>query len=317
MRRASAVVAALAVLAAAGCSAKSNGTSAGGGTGGSTAAVSSGTAAATAGSTSASTASAVPGSSTPAGSSCSPASLKTKSAGRLTVATDSPAYPPWFVDNKPSNGKGFESAVAYAVAKQLGYSSSQVSWVTQTFDSAIAPTPKKFDFDINEFSITPARAKIVDFSSGYYDVAQAVVVLKGSKYAHATTIAALKGAKLAAQEGTTSYDAITNVIKPDRTPSEYPSNDLAVAALKNGQVDGLVVDLPTAFYVTSAQVQNSVIAGQLPTSGKPEQFGLLLEKDSPITSCVTQAVDALRASGTLEALKTKWLTTAGNAPVLK
>jgi polar amino acid transport system substrate-binding protein len=207
--------------------------------------------------------------------------------------------------------------VAFAVGKQLGYPASKVKWVVAAFNSVIAPTPKKFDFDINQVSITPERAKVVDFSSGYYDVAQSVVVLKNSKYAHVTTIAGLKGAKLAAQKGTTSLDAINNVIKPGLTPAEFPTNDLAVQALKNHQVDGLVVDLPTGFYVTSAQVQDAKIVGQLPVTGQPEQFGLVLAKGSPLTSCVTKAVTALRDNGTLAQLQHKWLASAGNAPELK
>ena len=249
--------------------------------------------------------------------SCTPATMHTHTSGTLTVGTDSPAYEPWFSNNKPSNGKGFESAVAFAVAKQLGYSASQVKWIVAPFNSVIAPTPKKFDFDINEVSISTKRAQAVDFSSGYYDVAQAVVALKANKYASATTIAGLKGAKLGAQKGTTSFDAINNVIKPGRTPLEYPTNDLAVQALKNGQIDGLVVDLPTGLYVTAAQVDNSKIVGQLAVTGQPEQFGLVLDKGSSRTSCVSQAGDALRADGTLANLQKQWLTTSAGAPELK
>jgi polar amino acid transport system substrate-binding protein len=261
-----------------------------------------------------------PAASDPAGSAalnaCTPANLKTHTAGTLTVATDSPAYEPWFSADKPSNGKGFESAVAFAVAKQLGYAPSQVKWVVAAFNSVIAPTPKKYDFDINEVSITPTRAKAVDFSSGYYDVAQAVVALKGSKIAAVTTIAGLHNAKLGAQKGTTSFDAINDVIKPSKTVAEYPTNDIAVQALKSGQIDGLVVDLPTGLYITSAQVQNSKIVGQLPVSGTPEQFGLVLDKGSALTSCVTKAVDALRNDGTLAALQKRWLTSSAGAPEL-
>ena len=249
------------------------------------------------------------GSSSSSAPSCTPDTLQTHSSGTLTVATDSPAYGPWFVDNKPSNGKGYESAVAFAVGKKLGYPADKVKWVVATFNSVIAPTPKPFDFDINQFSITPARAKVVDFSSGYYDVAQAVVVPKDGKYANVTTVAGLKG--------TTSFDAINNVIKPGTSPAEFPTNDLAVQALKNKQVDGLVVDLPTAFYVTAVQDTDAKIVGQLPVSGQPEQFGLVLAKDSPLTSCVSQAVDALRKDGTLTKLQHKWLASAANAPILK
>ena len=258
-----------------------------------------------------------PSSSGSSAPSCSPSSMSTTSPGTLTVATDSPAYGPWFVDDKPSNGKGFESAVAYAVAKQLGFSSDKVTWKVAAFNSVISPAPKPFDFDINQVSITPARAKVVDFSSGYYDVAQSIVTLKSSKYANATSIADFKGAKLAAQKGTTSLDAINDVIKPGGSPAEFPTNDLAVEALKNGQVDGLVVDLPTGFYVTSAQVTDAKIVGQLPVTASPEQFGLVLDKGSPLTSCVSQAVDALRADGTLARLQQTWLASAGNAPELK
>jgi polar amino acid transport system substrate-binding protein len=249
--------------------------------------------------------------------SCTPATMQTHAAGTLTVGTDSPAYEPWFVGNDPTNGKGYESAVAYAVAKQLGYSADQVKWVKAPFNSVIAPTPKNFDFDINQVSITPKRAQAVDFSSGYYDVAQSIVMLKDDKYANATSIADLHGAKLGAQQGTTSFDAINNVIKPGTTPLEYPTNILAVQALKNGTIDGLVVDLPTGLYVSAVQVDNSKIVGQLAVTGQPEQFGLVLDKGSSLTTCVSAAVDALRADGTLADLQQKWLTGKAGAPVLK
>ncbi|MDT4942680.1 MAG: polar amino acid transport system substrate-binding protein [Pseudonocardiales bacterium] len=248
---------------------------------------------------------------------CTPDTMHTHTSGTLTIATDSPAYEPWFKQNDPTNGHGFESAVAYAVATQLGYAANQVKWVVAPFNSVIAPTPKKFDFDINEVSISEKRAKAVDFSSGYYDVAQAVVSLKGNKYANATSIKDLHGAKLGAQVGTTSFDAINEVIKPGVTPLEYPTNNLAVQALKNGTIDGLVVDLPTGLYVTAAQVDNSKIVGQLAVKGHPEQFGLVLDKGSSLTSCVTQAVDALRENGTLAELQRLWLTRRAGAPTLK
>ncbi len=226
-------------------------------------------------------------------------------------------YEPWFSDNSPENGKGYESAVAYAVAKQLGYAESAVTWTRVTFNAAIAPGPKKFDVDVNEFSITDERKQAVDFSSPYYDVTQAVVALKGGKAANVTDLAGLKGLKLGAQVGTTSYSAITDVVKPSQSPSVFNTNDDAKAALKNGQIDGLVVDLPTAFYITSAELDNGVIVGQLPqAAGTPEQFGLVLDKGSSLTGCVSQAVDALRTDGTLDTLKDQWLSQAGNAPEL-
>ncbi|MFG2043559.1 ABC transporter substrate-binding protein [Dactylosporangium sp. NPDC048998] len=249
--------------------------------------------------------------------SCAPAQLKTVAAGKLTVGTDDPVYPPWFNDNKPESGQGFESAVAYAVAEKLGYAKDQVVWTRVTFNNAIAPGPKTFDFDINEFSITDERRKAVDFSSPYYDVTQTVIALKSSKLAGAKSLADLKGAKLGAQVGTTSYRSITEIVKPDAQPSVYNNNDDAKQALQNGQIDGLVVDLPTAFYITGAEITDAVIVGQLPpASGTPEQFGLVLDKGSALTGCVSGAVDALRADGTLKNLQQQWLSATQGAPTL-
>jgi polar amino acid transport system substrate-binding protein len=247
---------------------------------------------------------------------CSTAKLPTLVAGRLTIATDDPVYPPWFADNKPSNGQGFEGAVAAAVASQLGYQPSQVTWARATFNAAIAPGKKSFDFDINEFSITDERKQAVDFSTPYYDVTQAVITIKGSKIVGARSLADLRQAKLGVQVGTTSYTAITQVIKPSVSPQVYNNTDDARKALQNRQIDGLVVDLPTAFYITSAELDDGVIVGQVPQpAGQPEQFGLLLDKGSPLTGCVSRAVDALRGAGTLDRLTQKWLAQSG-APVL-
>jgi len=249
--------------------------------------------------------------------SCAPGALQTKTAGKLTIGTDNPAYEPWFSDNKPSNGKGFESAVAYQVAQRLGYPAENVTWVSVTFNSAIAPGPKSFDFDINEFSITDDRKKAVDFSSPYYLVRQTVITVKGSKIANAKSIADLQNAKLGAQVGTTSYQAITDVIKPTVKPSVFNNNDDAKAALVNGTVDGIVVDLPTAFYMTGAELKDGVIVGQLPQVGVPEQFGLVLDKGSALTGCVSGAVDQLRNDGTLAVLEKTWLAETGGAPELQ
>ncbi|MEE6310226.1 ABC transporter substrate-binding protein [Plantactinospora veratri] len=244
----------------------------------------------------------------PAQAACTKAELKTRTPGKLTVATDDPAYAPWFADNLPGNGKGFESAVAYEVAKQLGFARIDVQWVRVKFDTAIAPGPKEFDFDINQFSITDERKQAVDFTSPYYLVRQAVVAGKGSRITGKTRLADLQGAKLGAQVGSTSYQAITDVIKPTVKPQVYNTNDDAKKALQNGQLDGIVVDLPTAFYITSAEVKDATIVGQLPQVGLPEAFGLLLDKDSPLTGCVSGAVDALRANGTLGNLERTWLS---------
>ncbi|HET9655539.1 MAG TPA: ABC transporter substrate-binding protein [Kineosporiaceae bacterium] len=258
------------------------------------------------------------GSGSSATSSCAKDQLKLRTAGKLTIATDNPVYAPWFVDNKPANGKGFESAVAYAVAKKLGFAETDVVWATANFNSVTQPGPKNFDFDINEVSITDERKKAVDFSSGYYDVTQAVVTIKGSRIAGATSVADLRSAKLGAQVGTTSYTTITDVIKPDAKPAVFNSNDDAKAALGNGQIDGLVLDLPTALFEANADLKDGVLVGQFENgAGAPEQFGLVLDKGSALTVCVTRAVDGLRADGTLKQLEQQWLTSTAGAPILK
>ncbi len=246
-----------------------------------------------------------------------PGNMPTTNAGMLTVATSEPAFEPWIVGNDPTSGKGLESAVAYAVAQRLGYTPAQVTWTRVGFDEAIAK-PEGFDFDINQFTITDDRKKQVDFSSGYYTVAQTVITVDGSPIAGASTAAALKDAKLGAMNGTTSLQAISAVISPSTPPQVFDDNGLAAQALQNGQIDGLVVDLPTAFYMTGAQLTGGKVIGQLPTaSGDAEQLGLLLAKDSPLTACVTAAVDSLRTDGTLDALTAQWLSSPETAPVLK
>ncbi|MFD7157646.1 ABC transporter substrate-binding protein [Kribbella sp. NPDC059898] len=246
---------------------------------------------------------------------CAKDKLAVKTAGTLTVGTDKPAYEPWFSNNDPANGKGYESAVTYAVAKQLGFEQAEVKWQTVQFNTAFAPGPKAFDLDVNQVSISDERRKAVDFSSGYYDVRQTVITTAGSKIANAKSLADLADAKLGAQVGTTSYTELRDVVKPKQTPAVFDTNDLAVQALKNKQIDGIVVDLPTAFYMTSAQLDNGKIVGQLPAGGKAEQFGFVLAKGSKLTGCVTQAVDALKADGTLANLQKQYLTESG-APEL-
>jgi polar amino acid transport system substrate-binding protein len=247
---------------------------------------------------------------------CPPGGLDTLTPGKLTVGTDNPAYEPWYSDNKPANGKGFESAVAYQVAERLGYPAANVTWVQVPFNNAIAPGPKAYDMDLTQFSITDERKRAVDFSSPYYLVRQTVITTKGSKIDGATTIAGLKDGKLGAQVGTTSLQAINELIKPSQQPQVFNSNDDAKKALQNGTVDGLVVDLPTAFYMTSAELDNGVIVGQLPQVGVPEQFGIVLDKDSRLTLCVSKAVDQLRQDGTLAVLEKTWLAGSDGAPEL-
>ena len=252
----------------------------------------------------------------PAADECTPDAMQTVTDGTLTIATDDPAFEPWFVDNDPTNGKGYESAVAYAVAEQLGYTQDQVAWVKVPFNKVVQPGPKDFDFDVNQVSITEARRKAVDFSSGYYDVVQALITNKGSAIDGATSIADLADAKLGAQVGTTSYTAITDQIQPSVDPAVFDTNDQAVQALKNGQIDGIVVDLPTAYFMTAVQLDDGVIVGQLPLpDGEPEQFGAVLAKDSPLTDCVSSAVDTLREDGVLDQIGQEWLAQQG-APEL-
>jgi polar amino acid transport system substrate-binding protein len=241
--------------------------------------------------------------------------LQTLTTGKLAIATGEPAYYPWVIDDAPESGEGFEAAVAYAVATQLGFAAEDVSWVRTTFDGAITPGAKDFDFNLQQFSITEERKAAVDFSSPYYSSPQAIVSYAGSPIEGLTTIEELKGAKLGAGVGTTSLDAISTVFGSE--PQAFNDNAAAVAALKNGQIDGIVVDLPTAFFLAGVVVEGGIIVGQLPSTGDGDNFGLLLAKDSPITSCVSQAVDAISASGELAEITAKWLSTDAGAPVLQ
>ena len=248
---------------------------------------------------------------------CRPGSLALTTPGVLTVATDDPAYSPWFVDNTPTNGEGFESAVAYAVADKLGFAKNQVTWTKAGFNQVIQPGKKNFDFDINQFSISAQRAKAVDFSSPYYSASQAIITLQGSKYAGATSLADLKGAKLGAQIATTSLTAIDQ-IAPTTAPLVYDDTSKAGQALQNRQVDAIVADLPTAYYLTSAELTGAKIVGEFqPTKGEQERFGLLLSKGSALTPCVSAAVDALASDGTLTRLQDRWLTQATSVPELR
>ena len=259
---------------------------------------------------------ATPTASASAENQCAKDKLHLISPGKLTIGTDKPAYDPWFKDDNPSNGQGFESAVAYAVADKLGFAKGDVTWTTVPFNSSFAPGAKKFDFDINQISINEDRKKAVDFSDGYYTVTQAVIVLNGSKYASAKSVADLKSAKLGAQVGTTSLDAIKTVVAPTTKPAVFNDTNDAKNALINKQVDGIVADLPTAFYLTAAEIDNSKIAGQFPAQGAAEQFGLLFEKGNPLVSCVNTALGELKSSGELKQITDQWLAQVGGAPNL-
>ena len=257
------------------------------------------------------------------GRSTTSATCPTQTSGTLTIGTDNPAYPPWYGGKQghgwkigdPYSGKGYESAVAYAVAKQLGYGKSKVKWVYVPFTKSYAPGKKNFDFDITQISYTPERAKVVDFSSSYYDVNQAIVVRNGTPIAKVRSIAGLKPFTLAAQLGTTSYGFIKSTIDP-KSIKVFSTNDRAVTALKNKLVDGVVVDLPTAFYVTAVQVPNSKILGQF-TSKTGEHFGMVFQKGNPLRACVNKALATLRANGTLSRIKSTWLSKVVSVPVLK
>jgi len=240
-------------------------------------------------------------------------------AGKLTIGTAEPAYSPWVIDDKPQSGKGFEATVAYAVADKLGFAKKDVAWVRTTFDQAIAPGPKTFDFNLQQFSITDERKKAVDFSSPYYETTQVVVTTDASPAAKATTIADLKKLTIGAQTATTSFDAAEKQIAPAGGVQAFNSNDDAKLALENKQVDAIVVDLPTAFYLRDAELTGGKIVGQLPKASGQEgdRFGLVLPKDSPLTAKVSAAVDALRTDGTLDKLAAQWLAADGDAPLLK
>lgn len=252
-----------------------------------------------------------------AGTAPSDGSLATVNEGVLTIATSDPAYEPWVVDNDPSSGKGFESAVAYAVADQLGFDKDHVKWEVASFDQIIAPGAKKFDFAINQVSISDERKANLDFSSPYYTTTQAVVTLESSPGAAAKSLADLKGLKIGAMVGTTSLTAAQDVIDPTTPVSPFNDNDQVKQALTSGLVDAIVVDLPTALYITAAELDGGILVGQLPDSAGGDQFGLVLDKGSSLTGPVTDAVDALDADGTLGDLEAQWLTDAAGAPVLQ
>jgi len=262
---------------------------------------------------------------------CAKANLKLTTAGKLTIGTDNPAYPPYYQIpttgkasapwelGDPTNGGGFESAFAYALADKLGFAKADVAWLVVPFDNSFAPGTKKFDIDVNQVSFTAERAKSVDLSDGYYTLNQSIVALKANPLASVTSIAAMKGFKFGAQLGTTSLDTINTVIAPTTAARVYTTNDEAIAGLKAKQIDGLVADLPTAFYVTAAQVDNSAIVGQFPapTSADAEHFSVVLAKGSALTACVNATIAAMKTDGTLDGITKVWLSDKASAPVLQ
>lgn len=255
---------------------------------------------------------------TTVGGECTKESLPLKTAGVLTVATGEPVFDPWMdgENDDPTTGKGFESALVYELAAELGFAKDEVTWVRTGFDEAIAPGAKPYDFNIQQYSITAKRAEVVSFSDGYYTVQQAIIGRPDGPIAQAKSIADLKGARLGAAIGTTSLDYIEEVIKPDRQPAVYDDNAAAKAAFDANQVDGIVFDLPTAYYITAVEIPDASIIGILPTVGEAEQLGMLFEKDSPLIPCVNKALAALKEAGRLEALQQEWLAQGGSIPTL-
>jgi polar amino acid transport system substrate-binding protein len=243
---------------------------------------------------------------------------KTLAEGTLTIATGTPAYGPWVDNDAPEAKEGFEAAVAYAVATELGFADANVTWVRTGFDEAIQPGKKNFDFNLQQFTITDERKKTVSFSDAYYSTNQAVVALEGSAAIGAKTIADLKSVKFGAQAGTTSLAFISDVIKPDAEPFAYDDNAGAKAALEAGQIDAIVADLPTAFYISAAEIEGSAVVGQFPSSASKttDDFGLVFDLANPLVECVNAALAALKDNGTLASIEKQWLSNKTNAPVI-
>jgi len=237
--------------------------------------------------------------------------------GKLTVATGDIAYFPYVIDDDPTSGEGFEAAVAYAVADKLGFAKDDVEWVRTSFDAAIAPGPKDFDFNLQQYTITDERKQAVDFSSPYYSASQAAVAIKGGAADAVDSLEGLRTLQLGAMAGSTSAQTIDEAVKPEKDALLYDSNEDAVAALKANQIDAIVLDLPTAYYATGVYIDNSFIIGELPVAGVPDQWGLLLPKDSALTAKVTEALDELREDGTLDEITDEWLGSGQGVTKLK
>ncbi|MEY2744324.1 MAG: hypothetical protein RIS81_1022 [Actinomycetota bacterium] len=239
-------------------------------------------------------------------------------SGKLTIATGTPAFEPWVVGDAPESGEGFEAAVAYAVAGELGFTNENIVWVRTGFDEAIQPGAKNFDFNLQQYSITEERKATVSFSDPYYSTNQAVVGFADSPVASATKVSELKELKFGAQSGTTSLDFINNVIKPTNEPFVYDDNAGAKAALEAKQIDAIVVDLPTAFYISAVEIEGSKVIGQFPLSDAvaADNFGLLFDKDNKLVDCVNTALGALKESGKLAEIEKTWLADKTNAPVI-
>jgi polar amino acid transport system substrate-binding protein len=262
------------------------------------------------------------------GDDCAKDGLELVSDGTLTIGTDNPAFPPWFEGgtpdgsdweiNDPSTGEGFESAVAYAVAEELGFAEDEVEWVVVPFNNSFRPGDKNFDFDINQISVTEERDRAVDFSDSYYEVNQALVALQNTPIAQASSAEDLAQYQLGAQVGTTSLTYIEDNIQPEAEPRVYDTSNDVVAALNGSQIDGIVVDLPTAFFLVGAEeVKNGTVVGQFPSTGGQEHFGMLFEEGNPLRDCVNEALATLTEDGTLDEIQQQWLSENTSAPVLE
>ncbi len=267
------------------------------------------------------------GATTEAAASCEKDSLELVNAGRLTIGTDNPAFPPWFEGgtpegsqweiNDPSTGEGFESAAAYAVAEKLGFADAEVEWIVVPFNQSFRPGAKSFDFDINQISVTEERDRSVDFSDSYYDVNQSLVALEGTPITNAESLEDLKEYRLGAQIGTTSLAYIQDNIEPDQEPRVYDTSNDVISAINAKQIDGIVVDLPTAFYVVAAEVEGGTIVGQFPSVGEQERFGMVFEEGNTLVECVNEALAALKEDGRLEGIQEEWLSDKADAPVIE
>ena len=238
--------------------------------------------------------------------------------GTLTIGTGSPAFSPWVENDAPESGEGFEAAVGMAIAAELGYEGENVVWVRTTFDEAIAPGEKNFDFNMQQYSITPEREETISFSDPYYSSNQAIVALAGSPAEGATTVADLADVKFGAQAGTTSLTFINEIIKPTNEPFVYDDNAGAKAALEAGQIDAIVVDLPTGLYISAVEIEGTSVIGQFPGSagGLTDDFGAVFTKDNPLVACVNTALAALKESGELAKIEQAWLSDNAGVPII-
>ena len=265
---------------------------------------------------------------TDAAASCATEDLATKTPGTFTIGTDNPAFPPYFSEPEdgetatepwelgdPTNGRGFESAIAWALAEQLGFGDDQVAWVPVPFNNAIAPGPKEFDVYLAQVSFTEERTEAVDLSEGYFFSNQALVTTADSELADATTIDEVAQFRLGAAGNTTSLTYIEERIQPTQEPRVYEDNTGVKSGLEADQIDGGVFDLATAFYIVNVEMEDGVVVGQFPSDPEEkEHFSFVLDLDSPLTDCVNEAILTMGENGELDSIAAEWLADYVNAP---